>query len=374
MRAVVYEGPDDIRLDEVPEPVIQDPGDAIVRVTTTSICGSDLHILHGLLPKMEPGSIIGHEFAGVVHEVGDGGHAVQAGRPGGRRGGGVVRTVPRLQARPLQRLRARRHLRPRPAAGRPAGRPGRLRAGALLPTTRCSRSRRLPDDQVIFAGDILPTAIQRWRGSPRAAAASQRVTTWWCSASARWVSARWLRPGSSSPRAGSSRSTCSAERLALAERLGADVVIDAADRRRPQGGQATHRRLGRRLRGRGRGQGKRLWTTPYAWLRPGGVVSVVGAFQQPITINAPRMQAKNVTMAMGMGDLGTMPELVQGHRGGQARRDSPIVTHRMSLDDAIQAYEVFDKRLEGAIKILLTTWTAPSPVAVSGTRSERRST
>ena len=70
MRAVVYEGPNDIRLEDVPEPVVQDPEDAVVRVTTASICGSDTHIVHGLLPKMEPGRIIGHEFCGVVHEVG----------------------------------------------------------------------------------------------------------------------------------------------------------------------------------------------------------------------------------------------------------------------------------------------------------------
>ena len=72
MRAVVYHGPGDVRLEEVPEPVLLEDEDAIVQVTTTSICGSDLHILHGLLPKMEPGRIIGHEYTGKVLEVGPG--------------------------------------------------------------------------------------------------------------------------------------------------------------------------------------------------------------------------------------------------------------------------------------------------------------
>jgi threonine dehydrogenase-like Zn-dependent dehydrogenase len=70
MRAVVYHGPKDIRLEMVPEPVLQGPRDAIVRVTAASICGSDLHVLHGLMPQMNDGAIIGHEFVGVVESVG----------------------------------------------------------------------------------------------------------------------------------------------------------------------------------------------------------------------------------------------------------------------------------------------------------------
>ena len=86
----------------------------------------------------------------------------------------------------------------------------------------------------------------------------------------------------------------------------------------------------------------------------GGVVSVVGAFQHPTTLNAPRMMAKNLTVAMGMGDLGRMKELVEVIEAGRLDL-TPVVTHRMSFDDVLRAYEIFDKRLEGAIKILLTT-------------------
>ena len=66
------------------------------------------------------------------------------------------------------------------------------------------------------------------------------------------------------------------------------------------------------------------------------------------------MMAKNLTLAMGMGDLGRMRELVGVIEAGNLDL-TPLVTHRMSLDDAIRAYEIFDKRLESAIKILLTT-------------------
>ena len=87
---------------------------------------------------------------------------------------------------------------------------------------------------------------------------------------------------------------------------------------------------------------------------PGGVVSVLGAFQEPTVVNLPRMQAKNATLAMGMGDLGRMPELLKTIEAGDLDL-TRIVTHKMDFEDVLQAYEVFDKKTEGAIKILLTT-------------------
>ena len=70
MKAVVLAGVGDLRLEEVPEPVIEAPRDAIVRVTTTGLCGADLFPFHGHTPGFEDGTILGHEFVGVVEEVG----------------------------------------------------------------------------------------------------------------------------------------------------------------------------------------------------------------------------------------------------------------------------------------------------------------
>ncbi|WMS44535.1 zinc-dependent alcohol dehydrogenase [Acuticoccus sp. MNP-M23] len=70
MRAVTYHGTGDLRVDTVPDPTIQHPRDAILKVTTTAICGSDLHIYDGFLPAMKTGDIIGHEFMGEIVEVG----------------------------------------------------------------------------------------------------------------------------------------------------------------------------------------------------------------------------------------------------------------------------------------------------------------
>jgi threonine dehydrogenase-like Zn-dependent dehydrogenase len=72
MRAVVWHGIGDIRLDDVPEPKIQAPTDAIVKITTSAICGTDLHLVRGTMPGMKQGTIIGHEAVGEVVEAGSG--------------------------------------------------------------------------------------------------------------------------------------------------------------------------------------------------------------------------------------------------------------------------------------------------------------
>ena len=70
MKATVWFGKQDVRVENVPDPEILNPGDAIVRITSTAICGSDLHLYDGLVPTMEKGDIIGHEFMGEIVEVG----------------------------------------------------------------------------------------------------------------------------------------------------------------------------------------------------------------------------------------------------------------------------------------------------------------
>jgi threonine dehydrogenase-like Zn-dependent dehydrogenase len=72
MKAVCWYGRKDMRVEDVPDPIILNPRDAIVRVTSTAICGSDLHLYNGYIPTMLPGDILGHEFMGEVVEVGTG--------------------------------------------------------------------------------------------------------------------------------------------------------------------------------------------------------------------------------------------------------------------------------------------------------------
>jgi threonine dehydrogenase-like Zn-dependent dehydrogenase len=70
MRALCWHGKEDVRVDTVPDPKIEDPRDVIVKITSTAICGSDLHLYDGYMPTMEPGDVLGHEPMGVVVEVG----------------------------------------------------------------------------------------------------------------------------------------------------------------------------------------------------------------------------------------------------------------------------------------------------------------
>ena len=101
MKALTWQGVSDVRVDEVPDPSIQDPTDIIVRITSTGLCGSDLHLYTVLAPFLDAGDVLGHEPMGIVEEVGP-----DVTEREGRRSGG----------HPVQRLLRRLlDVRPRPA-------------------------------------------------------------------------------------------------------------------------------------------------------------------------------------------------------------------------------------------------------------------
>jgi threonine dehydrogenase-like Zn-dependent dehydrogenase len=79
MKAVAWHGKRDVRVDDVPDPTVEKPTDMVIRLTTTAICGSDLHLYEVLTPFMEQGDILGHEPMGIVEEVGSEVTNLQAG-------------------------------------------------------------------------------------------------------------------------------------------------------------------------------------------------------------------------------------------------------------------------------------------------------
>ena len=79
MRALIWHGKHDIRCDTVPDPEIEHPRDAIIKMSACAICGSDLHLFDGFMPTMESGDIMGHEFMGEVVEVGSANKALKVG-------------------------------------------------------------------------------------------------------------------------------------------------------------------------------------------------------------------------------------------------------------------------------------------------------
>lgn len=351
MRAIVYHGPNDLRLEQAPEPVILDREDTIVRVTTAGICGSDLHIMHGLLPQMEPGRIIGHEFTGVVHQIGS---LVKRFRPGDRVVGAAAVWCGRCRA-------CKRGILSACERGATFGHGPLLGdlAGAQADYVRVPFSDNvlqpipdgLRDEQVILAGDILPTAYSALAGltpGGRGVREGDNVVVFGlgpvglCAV----ASAKMFKP------AKVIAADIQTDRLTVAKALGADEAVDASDK---ESVRATIRRLtdgwGADYVVEAVGKQESL-ANSVAVAAPGGVVAVLGAFQEPTTINAPRMQARNVTVIMGMGDLGRMKELLEAIAAGSLDVTG-IVTHRMSLDEAIKAYEMFDRKQDGAIKILL---------------------
>ncbi len=94
MKANCWMGKRKVQVEEVPDPKILNSHDAIVRVTSTAICGSDLHLYNGFVPTMERGDVLGHEFMGEVVEVGSFGAQPEGWRPGG---GSVSDRVRRLR-------------------------------------------------------------------------------------------------------------------------------------------------------------------------------------------------------------------------------------------------------------------------------------
>ena len=70
MKALTWQGKREVRVEEVPDPVMKEPNDAIIKVTSCGICGSDLHLYEVLGPFLDPGDILGHEAMGIVEEVG----------------------------------------------------------------------------------------------------------------------------------------------------------------------------------------------------------------------------------------------------------------------------------------------------------------
>ena len=103
----MYHGPGKISLDDVPVPKIIEPDDAIVRVTTSTICGTDIHIQHGGMPAVEPGRVIGHEFVGEIVEIGPNVKSARVGDRGRRFLCYTVRRVFLLPATDVFTLRVR---------------------------------------------------------------------------------------------------------------------------------------------------------------------------------------------------------------------------------------------------------------------------
>ncbi len=339
MRALVHHGPGRISWDNVPEPVIEAPTDAIVRVDTTTICGSDLHILSGELPEVKPGTVLGHEAVGVVSEVGPEVHRTRPGDHvivscvsacgecdfcrdamyGQCRGGGGWVLGNRIDGTQAEFVRV-------PFADYsthrvPAGlsRQDAVLLAEVVPTAYevgVRNGRVSPGDQVVVVG-AGPVGI--------AAVITSRLL------SPRRIIAVDLAPSrlETALRLGADAAELPGRLIGdLADGVGADVAIEAA-------GDPDSFLLCTRV------------------VRPGGHVANIGMHGKPATLHLEAMWRKNLTISTGQVDTYSIPSLIGMVVSGQLDI-SRLVTHHFPLNRMEEAYDVCTHGPEtGALKVVL---------------------
>jgi len=345
MYAVVYHGPGEKSWEEVPDPKIADDGDAIVRITTTTICGTDLHILKGDVPAVTDGRILGHEAVGTVTEVGAG---VKTVRPGDRvlvscitacgrcrycregmygqclDGGGWIlgHRIDGTQAEYVRVPFADNSTYPVPAGVTDEE---VLMLADILPTgyeVGVLNGRVRPADTVaiVGAGPVGLAAVLGAKLHSPSHVVAIDLATGRLDAAKQFGADILINSGEDDP---------VARVMELTEGLGADVAIEAV-------GIPETFELCARL------------------VRAGGHVANVGVHGKPVTLHLEDLWIKNLTITTGLVDTYSTPtllRLVAGHQIESAR----FVTHRFGLDEFLDAYDVFSRAGEtGALKVVLS--------------------
>jgi threonine dehydrogenase-like Zn-dependent dehydrogenase len=345
VKAVVWHGPRDVRLDDAPEPALAGPRDAVIRVTRSAICGTDLHPYRGEIEDFMPGTVLGHEFCGVVEDAGA--------KAGGLRPGDRVLASDLIACGACWYCRRGWHYQCVEASlfgyGTVVGDyvPGGQAEYVRVPNADIVLSRvpdALSDEQVLFIGDILTTGF--------AAAAEAGV-----------------RPGDSVAVVGCGPvGTCA---LMSAQLMGAGTVVAidpdpvrrAAAERFGAVGALPGPDLGDEVRDRCGGRGAdavleavgtaESLLSALAVARPRGTVVVVGAHaDDAMPFPSREAFAKELTIRFTVGDpIRSRDELVEVVAAGRLD-PTLVISHRMPLADAVRAYDAFDRR--EALKVVLS--------------------
>jgi 2-desacetyl-2-hydroxyethyl bacteriochlorophyllide A dehydrogenase len=343
MRAVTFQAPGEVRVEEKPDPEIVAADDALVRVEASGICGSDLHIYHGRVP-VEPGFTIGHEFVGTVLDTGPGVERVAAGDR-------VLGCFHTACATCPACLRSDYH---RCERGQTFGHGSHLgdlqgaQAEQLLVPRANLTLRRVPermaDEVALFAGDVMGTGYHAIAHAGTRAGDSVAVLG---------LGPVGLCAVQAAVAAGASRVFAIdtvADRLAMAERFGAVPL------------HLTEAEPKRAVRAATEGGGVDVVVDavgdpgPLAMavslVRDAGTVSGVGAYAGKGEVPLGLAWLKGLTLRLGLANViahvDRVLDLIEAGRLDPA----PLVTHRMKLDQASEAYELYDNR--EALKIVLT--------------------
>ena len=347
MQAVTFQAPGDVRVEERPEPELVERDDAVVRVEATGVCGSDLHIYHGRV-QIEPGFTIGHEFVGTVLAAGD---AVRDVSEGDRVLGcycsacGNCFFCRQGQYHKCDEGRVFGH-------GATLGSLQGAQAELLLVPKANLTLRRVPeglsDEVALFAGDVAGTAYHAICGDAAKPDPLEPGAT---------VAVLGLGPvglcAVQVARAAGASLVVAVdsveERLRTAEALGAVAVHLTEDDPRGQVKQLTG--------GRGVDLSVDAVGHPEALdlacrlARKAGIVSVTGVYAEPAEVHMGVVWIKGLSWRTGQANVIGHLDRVLAMLSAGVLDPSSLVTHRMSLDDAPEAYAIYDRR--EALKIVL---------------------
>jgi alcohol dehydrogenase len=321
MKALVYHGPGQRAWESLPDPTILEPTDAIVRIDSSTICGTDLHILKGDVPETTPGTILGHEAVGTVVEVGA---AVTTIAPGDRVLVSCITSCGRC------RFCKEGHY------GLCTGGGGWI-FGHLIDGLQAELARvpfadtsvykvpaGLSDEQVLFLADILPTAYEVGVLNGR------------------------VEPGDTVAIVGAGPIGLAAIMTAKLHTPGKIIAIDLADARLEK---ALDFGADVAIEAVGVPETFELCTE---LIRPGGRVANVGVHGKCATLHLEKLWIRDVLITTGLVDTSTTPKLLKLIEGG--RLDPTVfATHRFSLDETEEAYDVFGAAAEThALKVVLS--------------------
>lgn len=381
MKAMSYRGPFRIRIEEKPMPVIEHPQDAIVRVVRSCICGSDLHLYHGMVPDTRVGSTFGHEFTGVVEEVGSGVENL-------KRGDRVVMpfniscgtcffcrkglTGSCHDVNPMTSLGAiygYSHT----CGGYDGGQAEYVRVPfadfgpTIIPND-------ISEDDAVLCADIFPTGYQGAEmgnikeGDTVVVFGAGPVGL--MAAKSAWLlgAGRVIVVDSLDYRLEYARNFAKAETVnylevddivvalkKMTDYLGADVCIDCVGAEAD--GNALHTIMGVKMK-LAAGAGTALqWCINS--VRKGGNVSLIGVYgATPTMVPIGNVTNKGLTIRGSQANVKRyLPKLFEHIQAGRVK-PSELITHRVPLEDVSEAYNIFSSKKENCIKTVLIPPTA----------------
>lgn len=345
MKAVVYEGVGKLVLAKRPKPELTDPRDALVRVTLTTICSSDIHIKHGAVLRAVPGTVLGHEFVGVVEAVGS---MVESVKPGDR----VAVNVETFCGSCFFCRRGYVNNCQDESGGWALGcRIDGGQAGYVRIPYADNGLSRIPDgvtdEQALFVGDLLSTGY--WGASMAEIQSGDTVAvigagpTGLCT----MMCARLFSPGRIVA------IDTDEGRLQLAKEHGlADLVLNPRT-------CDTEKEIRRVTEGRGADAvleaagGEDTFAQAWRIARPNAVVAVIAMYEENQVLPLPEMYGRNLIFKTGGVDAckcGEILELI-----AEGRLDATcLITHRTSFDHIMEAYDVFENKRDGVIKYAIS--------------------